>query len=247
MTCKGLFITGTDTDAGKTVVTAALLRHLREELKLDAVPAKPVQTGADRWNHDAWRAPDLQECLDAAGLAPTAAELRLMAPFCYERPCSPHLAGRLEGGAPTVAGIVAALRELENRHALVVAEGAGGILVPLNESETMLDLAKALGYPVVVVIRNSLGCINHGLLTLRTLRAAQVGVLGIVMNTLTPPTSGSEIIRQDNPDTIARFSGFPILGAVPFLAPDAHGRHRWNTLATDAPALRECLKHLCKP
>jgi dethiobiotin synthase len=248
MTVKGLFITGTDTDAGKTVVTAALLRCLREDLQIDAVPAKPVQTGASRWpDGGKWRLPDLQECLDGAGLMPSDEEIRLMAPFCYEHPCSPHLAGRLEGGAPTVAGIVAALRQLEHRHACVVAEGAGGILVPLNDQETMLDLAKALKYPVVVVVRNALGCINHGLLTLRTLQAAHLNVLGVVMNTTLPPTLGTDLIRRDNPETIARFSGIPILGVVPFLAPDAHGRRRWNTLAADAPVLLERLKHLCKP
>ena len=96
----GLFITGTDTDVGKTYVTAGLLRFLREQ-GADCVPMKPVQTGAV-----GGAVPDLDACLAAAGLAPDEAERSLMAPFCYEPPCSPHLAGRMAGEYPSIARIV---------------------------------------------------------------------------------------------------------------------------------------------
>jgi dethiobiotin synthase len=205
---KGLFITGTDTEVGKTYVAARLLRWLRGQ-RVDAVPMKPVQTGADG-NHS----PDLATCLDAAGLEPTEEELRLMAPYCYEPACSPHLAGRIAGESPSIDRIAACARALEQDRDCVLAEGAGGVLVPLDESSTMLDLMRELGYPVLLVARAGLGTINHSLLSLRTIQAAGLRVKGIVFNEVEPLDAADAFIRADNPRTIARMSGVEVLGTV---------------------------------
>jgi dethiobiotin synthase len=205
---KGLFITGTDTQVGKTYVAARLLRWVRTQ-GVDAVPMKPVQTGAV-----GGAVPDLDASLAAAGLAPDEAERSLMAPFCYEPACSPHLAGAMGAEYPSIPRIVECARGLERLHDCVLAEGAGGVLVPLDESRTMLDLMGELGYPVLLVARAGLGTINHSLLSLRALREAGLRVTGVVFNEAEPPDEADGFIRADNPRIIAQMSGVEVLGTV---------------------------------
>ncbi len=213
MTTGGFFITGTDTDAGKTVAAAAVLCALRAA-GVDAVPMKPVQTGCEKGD---LRSPDVDFCLRMAGMPePDAAEYARMVPFRYALPASPHLAAR--GGEPVAIGkIVAAFRDLRSAHDAVVVEGAGGVLVPLNDNgETMLDLMRALGLPVILVSRPGLGTINHTLLSLRELRGAGLEVAGVLFCDSTgKPWSGLE---QDNVETVRRLGGVPVIGCVPFVA-----------------------------
>jgi dethiobiotin synthase len=210
---RGFFITGTDTGVGKTVVTAGLLRALRHG-GVDAVPVKPVQTGCLRQG-DALLAPDLEFSLNAAGLTPDPDERALMAPYCYDPACSPHLAGRMAGEYPDCERIAACIDELMQRHDAVLVEGAGGIMVPLDESATMLDLMRNLGLPVILVARAGLGTINHSLLSVRVLRSAGLDVAGVVFNEEQLPDTGEQFIRADNPAAVARFGDVEILGAVP--------------------------------
>ena len=167
-----------DTGVGKTLVTAGVTRLLRNQ-GVDVVPMKPVQTGAANRDGKLF-APDLEFCLETIGLRPTQDELRQMSPFLYEPACSPHLAGRLSGRYATVASIVDSSKLLLEKHDAIVVEGAGGVMVPLNERETMLDLMKAFAYPVVLVARIGLGSINHCLLSLAALRSAGLHVAGPV-------------------------------------------------------------------
>ncbi|MBI2438930.1 MAG: dethiobiotin synthase [Lentisphaerae bacterium] len=213
MTFPGIFVTGTDTAVGKTVVSAALLAFLRAR-GMDAVPMKPVQTGAIRRN-GAWRAPDLDFSLALTGVKPDAQEYAHMAPCCFAKACSPHLAGAIARRPIRIKTIVKSLRVLCRRHPLVIAEGAGGVLVPLNERESMLDLMRALALPVVVVARPGLGTINHTLLTLQSLRRARLSILGVVFNATRPGRSG--YIESDNISTIARLGAVRVLGELPFM------------------------------
>src|SRR3990172_6112147 len=119
---RGIFITGTDTGIGKTLVAAGILRWLRRQ-GIDAVPMKPVQTGARR-EGDKLAAPDLEFCLAAAGIKPVAGEMKLMLPYAYEPACSPHLAGRLAGRYPEIAEIVNCAEKLLKKHQGLVVEGA---------------------------------------------------------------------------------------------------------------------------
>lgn len=225
MTAQGIFITGTDTGVGKTFVSAALLSVLRS-FGMDAVPMKPVQTGAKR-AASRWCSPDLDFCLALAGLQPDPLEYARMAPYCFAKACSPHLAAAVAGkpavaGTPAVAGrridfrhIKACLRALQARHAMVIVEGAGGVCVPIQGRQTMLDLMGALDLPVVVVARPGLGTINHTLLTLQGLRRAQVRVLGVVFNATAPGRPG--YIERDNIKTIVRLGTVRVLGRLPFV------------------------------
>ena len=220
---RGLFITGTDTGVGKTVVAAGLLRRLRRA-GVDAAPMKPVQTGAARADGRLVSG-DLERCLDAAGMTPSPDERAAMCPFLYEPACSPHLAGRLAGSYPEIAAIEEAAAFLGARHAAVLVEGAGGVLAPLNEQETMLDLMRALALPVLLVARGTLGTINHTLLSLRALRGAGLTVAGVAVNDC--DAAPRDAVWEDNPRAIAQFGAVPILGEIPHLG-DLAARDAWE-------------------
>lgn len=214
---RGIFITGTGTGVGKTYVTCALLRALRQQ-GVDAAPMKPFQTGALR-DGATLHAPDLEEALDAAGLRPTAEELPLMVPFLYEPACSPHLAARLIGVVEPDASmpslteqVMERVEALLARHEFLVVEGAGGVLVPLSTHETMRDLMAGLGFPVLVVAQAGLGTLNHTLLTLEALRRVGIQVLGVLLNEAGP--DAPEYIVEDNLEYLRQRGSVPVLGLI---------------------------------
>ena len=224
MTAPGCFVLGTDTDAGKTVVAAGLLRWLRDGGAVPA-PVKPVQTGATRAS-DGWYAPDLDVLLAGARLAPDASAYARMAPCCYAPACSPHLAAREAGRPVDHAAIHDAVGRARAEHEAVVVEGAGGALVPLDDAgTTMADLAAALGIPALVVGRAGLGTLNHTLLTLEALRARGVTVAAVVLTATQPvPDAGTARLHADNAATIARLGAVTVAGPLPHRtqpAPDA--------------------------
>ena len=213
MTAQGIFITGTDTGVGKTIVSAALLSVLRSR-GVDTVPMKPVQTGAMQAG-GRWRSPDLDFCLALAGLKPGHLEYARMAPCCFAKACSPHLAAELTGRRIERRRVMSAFKDLASRHTVVLAEGAGGVGVPIDRRHTMLDLMTWLGVPVVVVARPGLGTLNHTWLTLQALRLARIRVLGVVFNATAPGRPG--YIERDNIKTIARLGAVRVLGRLPFV------------------------------
>ena len=239
----GIFITGTDTGIGKTVVTAGILRWLRSQ-GVDAVPMKPVQTGATK-QRGRLISPDLEFCLAASGIKPDADELKLMLPYVYEPACSPHLAGRLAGKYPEIPEIKRCAETLLQKHQAIVVEGAGGIMVPLNERQTMLDLMVAFSYPVVLVTRFGLGTINHTLLSLNALRSAGLNLLGVVFSHTEPPQPENEFIEEDNPEAIARFGNVPVLGKLMFfenLSPA--NAEVWQNFEKNMPGLKRILDNI---
>lgn len=155
---RGLFVTGTDTGVGKTVLSAALLLRYPQ-----ATYWKPIQTGPDD---------DTAEVRRLTGGQVTDAGIRL------PDPVSPHLAARRAG---TTIDLGALLRSRDRDGAVHIVEGAGGVLVPVNDSQTMADLMAMLGLPVIVAARSTLGTINHTLLTIEALRARALRVSGVVM------------------------------------------------------------------
>ncbi len=165
---RGLFVTGTDTAVGKTVTCAALVSRFRHSVSLRYW--KPVQTGIEQDD-------DTAEVQRLSGCTPDeilARGVRL------PRPVSPHLAARLAGRTIGIADLVQLL-EANNSAGRWIVEGAGGVLVPLNEAELMIDLMNALALPVLVVARSGLGTINHTLLTLELLRSRSLCIAGVVM------------------------------------------------------------------
>jgi adenosylmethionine-8-amino-7-oxononanoate aminotransferase len=207
---RGFFITGTDTDAGKTVTAAAVLVSLRA-CGIDAVPMKPVQTGGII-SQEGMYSPDIDFCLRMAELKPDRDELRDMVPYLYEPACSPHLAAAREGREISVARIVEAFGNLLKRHECVVVEGAGGLLAPIGEDTTMLDVMAALGLPVILVARPGLGTINHTMLSVRELERSGIELHGIIFCQTTPAGWGE--IEQNNLETISRMAKARVLGTI---------------------------------
>lgn len=171
---KAYFITGTDTDAGKTVVTCGLLAALAK-LGAKASAVKPVQTGCTPKGD----APDV-ECYRRCGVSGKA--LRT-----FRTPCSPHLAAALENRRLSAEELAAELRAGLADDGITLVEGAGGMYVPLNNKEYLLDLMRAVKFPVLLVVGNRLGCLNHALLSLDALEKSGLSVAGMVLCRSTPP------------------------------------------------------------
>jgi dethiobiotin synthetase len=201
---RGLFVTGTDTGVGKTEVAAALVAGWRAR-GLDVAGMKPAQSGTgDGLPTDADR-------LRAAGGAVDPPELAC--PYSLRAPLAPAVAARLEGVTISLDHVLACAAALALRHAALVVEGAGGLLVPLTERHTFADLAVALGMPVLVVARAGLGTVNHAALTVEALRARGLAVAGIVLNRSIPSVDPSE---PHNAAAIEGLTGARVLESLPF-------------------------------
>ena len=226
---RGCVITGTDTDAGKTVVTAALLRALLEyglesdpENRFEARAIKPVQTGCEPGEDGNPAAPDVKRCIEALrGLSlPEAAQPRASALRCFHPACSPHLAARKAGEHLDARELALACRTEACKANFTLIEGAGGVHVPLNDEEDMLDLMAALDFPVLLVVGNKLGCINHALLTLDALAARGLRGTGMILCRTRPDRPEETCLLADNAAVLARKGaerGFPLLADLPFL------------------------------
>jgi dethiobiotin synthetase len=214
---RGLFVTGTDTEVGKTVVAGSIAAALRARGERVAA-YKPVVTGLDEPAVPGWPR-DHELLAAAAGVAPHA-----VAPHVFGPPVSPHLAAELAGVVLDLDAMVlaAGAAAAEAGADVLVAEGVGGLLVPLTAEHTVRDLAVALGLPLVVAARPGLGTISHTLLTLEAARAAGLTVAGVVM---TPWPDRPTVMEASNRATVARLGGvdvatLPLLpdGAPPSLA-----------------------------
>jgi dethiobiotin synthetase len=188
----GVFVTGTGTEVGKTVVAAALARTLAAEGKSVAV-FKPAVTGLDEEGET-----DHALLRRASGSSQSDEEI---APYRYGPPASPHLAAALAGEEIEPERLRQSAHEAAASADAIVCEGVGGLLVPLSPVYLVRDLAVDLGYPLVVVAGPGLGTINHTLLTLESARAAGLGVAAVVLNPW--PEHPSEIERN-NRETIAK-------------------------------------------
>ena len=227
---RGVFITGTDTDVGKTVASAVVLAALREA-GLDAVPMKPVQTGGVH-RDGRWTSPDLDFCLRTCDLSVDEGEYQSMVPYLFEPACSPHLAVAKSGRAICFDRITDAFEALSAAHDCVVVEGAGGVLVPIDGQKTMLDLMVELSLPVILVSRPALGTLNHSLLSLREVRRAGLDVAGVIFCESQPTTWGD--IENDNWHTIERLGQVKILGRIPFMDGLAEDRVQPEAFRRDA-------------
>jgi len=206
MAFDGCFVTGTDTGVGKTLVSAALLHALARH-HARVVGMKPVAAGLVQQG-DAWVAEDALALRDASTVVVPPA---LDNPVRLPEPLSPHLAAARAGRRVGVAELVAAHRELRGLADVVLVEGSGGWRVPLNDGETLADLAVALALPVVLVVGLRLGCLNHALLSAEAIRADGLHLAGWVANTVDPAMA----CRDENIDTLRQRLGAPLLGVVP--------------------------------
>jgi dethiobiotin synthetase len=203
------FITGTDTDVGKTIVTALLTAYYKKIGKR-VVPYKPVQSGAID-EQGRLTAPDV--ALYKKALPTLAAEDSNT--YVLKKPSSPHLAAKEEGVTIFPGKIIEHVRLLEQKYETVLVEGAGGLIVPIQENGyCMIDLIKDLSVPVLLVARAGLGTINHTVLSVMALKAAGIKIAGIIFNRL--KNDEDLTIEHDNRHMIEQLTSIPVIGTVPF-------------------------------
>jgi len=209
---RGVFVTGTDTGVGKTLVSCALLAALRARGHRVGV-YKPSETGCPRDANGALYGEDVRRLLAAAatGQAEASASAALFA-----TPAAPLVAAEAEGAQIDPDALVAGFDALARAYPAVWVEGAGGLLVPIAERTTFADLSFQLKLPVLVVVGSKLGCLNHALLTLAELGHRNIPVLGTVLSSLPGDGSAAHALAT-NRATLARFSSAPDLGALPEL------------------------------
>jgi dethiobiotin synthetase len=211
---RGLFVTGTDTGVGKTVVSATLLAAMAVER--EPVRAhKPVVTGLDEQPEDdaddAWP-PDHELLAAVSGMAPED-----VTPLRFGPAVSPELAATLAGERVEASELVGAARAAGEGGGTLIVEGTGGLLSPLAEDFTVCDLAAALALPMLVAARPGLGTINHTLLTIRAARAAGLDVCAVV---LTPWPLRPSVLEQSNRETIARMGAVEVAVLGPVAGPE---------------------------
>jgi dethiobiotin synthetase len=206
---KGIFITGTDTGVGKTYVAAGIATALKRRGVTVGV-MKPAETGCSV-RGDQLIPRDALRLMKAAGVHDS---LSLVNPYRFRKPLAPSVAADLEGKTINVSAIMNAYQRLSARHDFMIVEGAGGIMAPLSQNITFLDLAKALGLPVMIVARPCLGTINHTLLTVSALRERNIEVAGIVINHLDDRKAG--LAEKTSPTVIERISGIKIISIIPY-------------------------------
>jgi len=203
---RGIFIIGTDTDAGKTVISAGLL-YLLLKNKYRAAYFKPVASGETDIS-------GVKMTIDAAFVKRAAGfseDQKLVTPFSFADAVAPHLAARLVHRAIDVAVIQKSLDELINRYDVIIGEAAGGLAVPLNDEGYMqYELIRKLGFPCLLVARAGLGTINHTLLTLNVAERVGLKIKGIIIN-----GAGPTLIEQDNVATIKKLSGVRAIFTLP--------------------------------
>ncbi|MES2499373.1 MAG: dethiobiotin synthase [Pseudomonadota bacterium] len=174
---KAFFITGTDTGVGKTYIACKLIQqHVAQGYKV--VGMKPVAAGCElvdgEWVND--------DVLKLEAVSNVKAPRELTNPYSFKEPIAPHIAAELAGENIQIAVIKQAFDALSELADIVIVEGAGGFLVPLNDSESMADLAIHLNIPIILVVGMRLGCINHALLTAEAIKTKNVSLEGWVAN-----------------------------------------------------------------
>jgi dethiobiotin synthetase len=191
---KGLFVTGTDTGVGKTYIAAAITRALRA-YGIQPGVMKPIASG-DR--------SDARALITAAGAREA---LDVINPIFLKYPLAPMVAARLSGVTLSLNPIWKSLALLKMKYAFTIIEGAGGIMVPVTEKESMIDIIKKCGFPVVVVGKPDLGTINHTLLTVDKLRREKIKIAGIILSGRTRST----LAEKTNPEILRELTGLPVL------------------------------------
>lgn len=204
-TFRGVFIIGTDTGVGKTLVGAALARFLKNR-GMDVGVMKPAETGVG----------------DPAGLGPDGALLKwaagsrdsaeLISPYRLRQPLAPALAAKHDGVRIDLEHLLKAAEQLAAAHDFLIIEGAGGLMVPLAGGYLMADLAAALGLPVLVVARPSLGTINHTLLTVFAVRGMELPLAGVIISNMPAEPDAAE---AEAPHAIGSLASADLLGVFP--------------------------------
>ncbi len=206
---RGIFVTGTGTDVGKTYVTALLVKRLREQ-GINVGYFKAALSGAALAKDGRPIPGDAAEVYRTAGIPGDPAEF---VPYIYREAFSPHLAARLEGRPVEPAAVEAAFRRAKARFPFVVAEGSGGIVCPLRDGDApwmLTDVIRLTGFPLLIVTPSGLGSINAAVLTAEYARTNGFRTAGFLLNGFRP----GDTMHEDNRRMIERLTGLPVLACV---------------------------------
>ncbi len=228
---KGIFVTGTDTGVGKTVIAAGLVRLARKAGSC-AIAVKPIETGCEVRSGVLFP----EDGAFLVGAAEKQLTLDECVPFRFSLPASPARAAAMEGRNLKMSDVVEHVRALAEDADLTVVEGAGGLMVPIQDRLMMIDLAERLGYPTLLVGRTRLGTMNHTLLSVNVLKERGMRVAGIALScSASDPGREEEFAAGD----LARLvEDIPVV-VLPFLAPDSlrDSERIASTMAAKWPAM----------
>ena len=232
----GFFVTGTDTEVGKTLVSGALIVKLREQ-QINAIGFKPVVAGTYKDTSGRTLNEDLETLRIASNLSHH--ELSLC-PYALDQPAAPHLVAAQQGLKLEMSMMTAAFQNIQKHADCIVVEGAGGLLVPLNQDEDLGGFAKKIDLPIIFVVGMKLGCLNHALLTYDAIKARNLKIAGWIANALEEEMP----LLQGNLQTLRARIDAPFLGLIPSLPKELQK-------ATDSPysieALHFAAKHIQLP
>lgn len=209
----GIFITGTDTDVGKTYVAALIAKQLHKQ-GVNVGVYKPAASGCTDNGDNMLFSEDADTLWNAAGQPAT---VNHVCPQMFRAPLAPHLSARAEGKEIHRELLVQGIEYWQENSDFIIVEGAGGLMSPISDDDFVADLAYEFGFPLVVVVANKLGCINHTLQTLVTAAAYEDGIsiAGIILNRVIPPTPDDQSL-DSNPAEIERVCIPPVLATVDF-------------------------------
>ncbi len=208
---KSFVVVGTDTGVGKTIVSAGLLFSYR---------VAGMEAGIQKWistGDISGFSQDVDFILNVAGISrnffPGISD-RHLNPFSFIYPASPHYSSKMHRKRIDLSEIKSLFQEYASLMDILIVEGVGGVLVPLTQKVLLIDVIKDLDLPVLLVVKNTLGAINHSLLTIHVLRSRDIKILGLVFN---DGFSCSIDIKKDNIKTISRLGKITVLGQIPFM------------------------------
>ncbi len=205
---RGVFITGTDTEVGKTVVAGGLARTFRN-MGINVGVMKPVETDGE-YKKGKLVGSDTENLIRMSKISDNYNHIN---PYIFEHPLAPYVAAKLEGKRIYKKKILISFRSLMDKHDFLIVEGCGGLLVPITSNYMISDLAADMKLPVIIIARAGLGSINHTLLTLDHARRSGINVIGVIINKTSRNIQMSE---ETNPQIIKTFGKIPILGIIPY-------------------------------
>ena len=198
---QGIFITGTGTEIGKTVIAGGLAAALKQA-GTDVGVMKPISTG------------DTADALFLKHAAQVEDELSLINPIHLRHPLAPSVAARIEDREIDLSGVETAFAELQQRYDFVIVEGVGGIAVPIRDDFLVAQLIQQLALPILIVATTGLGTLNHTLLTVTFAQQFNIQIAGIVLNGLRSESAG--LAEATNPVELEKLTGIPVVGVVPY-------------------------------
>lgn len=205
---RGIFVTGTDTEVGKTVVAAGLAAAMIQA-GYDVGVMKPVASGGVRRREGLVS----EDAEFLAHVADVPEPLALISPIVLHEPLAPTVAARRAGITIDLERVRDAFRRITAAHQVTIVEGIGGLMVPITPEVTVADLAAEMALPLVIVARPGLGTINHTLLTVEVARGRGIPIAGIIINGYDADAAG--VAEETNPDELARAARLPVLTVVP--------------------------------